>query len=258
VTERPPSAIDERTYQRRRLGVLAAVLLVVLGLAPFVGGPDAGPVQVAAGGAPTDARVHIAGLGSPTAVRELLSETTTTLVEASGATTTTVPPTTTAPAPSTTAVEPTEAPATTTTTRAAVRVTEDEPEPTSTTAAPATTAAPTTAPPTTAAPRPTTTTTTAPPATSASSDGGYAYDDPRSTQVWYDLAQCEAGGNWSIDTGNGYYGGLQFSLGTWESVGGTGYPHEHPAATQIEMGRRLQARQGWGAWPHCSEELGLR
>ena len=81
--------------------------------------------------------------------------------------------------------------------------------------------------------------------------------DPSGTQVWYDLADCESGGNWSIDSGNGYYGGLQFSLGTWESVGGTGYPHEHPAATQIEMGRRLQARQGWGAWPHCAEQLGL-
>lgn len=76
--------------------------------------------------------------------------------------------------------------------------------------------------------------------------------------VWDALAQCESGGNWFINTGNGYYGGLQFSLASWESVGGTGYPHEHPAATQIEMGRRLQARQGWGAWPACSRKLGLR
>ncbi|HAS12463.1 MAG TPA: hypothetical protein DCS55_18440 [Acidimicrobiaceae bacterium] len=72
------------------------------------------------------------------------------------------------------------------------------------------------------------------------------------------MAQCESGGNWSINTGNGYYGGLQFALATWESVGGSGYPHEHPAATQIDFGRTLQARQGWGAWPHCSEKLGLR
>jgi hypothetical protein len=75
--------------------------------------------------------------------------------------------------------------------------------------------------------------------------------------VWLDLAQCEAGGNWAANTGNGYYGGLQFSLGSWEAVGGTGYPHEHSRDHQIEMGRRLQAQQGWGAWPHCSEKLGL-
>ncbi|HEX4903352.1 MAG TPA: transglycosylase family protein [Acidimicrobiales bacterium] len=248
MTERNPSAIDERTYRRRRLGVLAGVLLVVLGLAPLVDRPDTAPVDVAAG-AP-DARVHIAGIGSPTAVRALGTETTTTLE---------------APASSTTAPSTTAAPATTTTTAETEPVTssravevqvsedesDDEPAPT-TTAAPATTS-----PPTTAAPRPTTTTTAPPPSTTAPSDGEYAYDDPRSTQVWYDLADCESGGNWSIDTGNGYYGGLQFSLATWESVGGTGSPHEHPAATQIEMGRRLQARQGWGAWPHCSEELGL-
>ena len=76
--------------------------------------------------------------------------------------------------------------------------------------------------------------------------------------MWLDLADCEAWGDWTTNTGNGYYGGLQFSLGTWESVGGSGYPHEASRDTQITMGRRLQARQGWGAWPHCSEELGLR
>jgi len=256
VTDSNPSAI-ERTYQRRRLGVLAGVLLVVLGLAPLLDRPDAGPVRVAAGD-PADQRVRIAGIGSPTAVRELLSQTTTTLVEASGATTsTTAPPTTAAPAPTTTTAVAAEVePAPTTTSRAVAIADEDDPEPTTTTAAPATTS-----PPTTAAPRPTTTTTAPPPpppTTSAPTEGGYADDDPRGTQVWYDLAECESGGNWSIDTGNGYYGGLQFSLATWESVGGTGYPHEHPVATQIEMGRRLQARQGWGAWPHCSEQLGLR
>ena len=75
---------------------------------------------------------------------------------------------------------------------------------------------------------------------------------------WDAVAACESGGNWSINTGNGYYGGLQFSKPAWDEVGGTGYPHEHPRDTQIEMGRRLQARYGWGAWPHCSEKLGLR
>ncbi|HVM20748.1 MAG TPA: transglycosylase family protein [Egibacteraceae bacterium] len=76
--------------------------------------------------------------------------------------------------------------------------------------------------------------------------------------VWYSLAQCESGGNWSINTGNGYYGGLQFSLSSWRAVGGSGYPHEHSASTQIAMGQRLQAQQGWGAWPACAAKLGLR
>ena len=69
---------------------------------------------------------------------------------------------------------------------------------------------------------------------------------------------CESSGNWAANTGNGYYGGLQFSLSSWQAVGGVGYPHEHPREVQIEMGKRLQARQGWGAWPHCSRQLGLR
>ncbi|MEX1164099.1 MAG: transglycosylase family protein [Nitriliruptor sp.] len=75
--------------------------------------------------------------------------------------------------------------------------------------------------------------------------------------VWDRLAQCESGGNWSINTGNGYYGGLQFALSSWEAVGGTGYPHEASKATQIEMGERLQRIQGWNAWPSCARQLGL-
>ncbi|GAB2691764.1 ubiquitin-like domain-containing protein [Thalassiella azotivora] len=76
--------------------------------------------------------------------------------------------------------------------------------------------------------------------------------------VWDRLAQCESGGNWQINTGNGYYGGLQFSASSWRAVGGTGLPHEHSREVQIQMGERLQARQGWGAWPSCSAKLGLR
>ncbi|MEJ7585442.1 MAG: transglycosylase family protein [Acidimicrobiales bacterium] len=76
--------------------------------------------------------------------------------------------------------------------------------------------------------------------------------------VWDRLAQCEAGGNWSINTGNGFYGGLQFTLSSWQGVGGTGYPHQNSRETQIAMGQRLQASQGWGAWPACSIKLGLR
>lgn len=76
--------------------------------------------------------------------------------------------------------------------------------------------------------------------------------------VWDRLAQCESGGNWAINTGNGYYGGLQFSASTWASVGGTGLPHQHSREEQIRRGQILQARAGWGQWPHCSAQLGLR
>lgn len=77
--------------------------------------------------------------------------------------------------------------------------------------------------------------------------------------VWDALAQCESGGNWSINTGNGFFGGLQFSLQSWRGVGGTGYPHQHSRAEQILRAERLLAIQGWGAaWPGCSRQLGLR
>ncbi|THJ02965.1 DUF348 domain-containing protein [Nocardioides sp.] len=76
--------------------------------------------------------------------------------------------------------------------------------------------------------------------------------------VWDRLAQCESGGNWAANTGNGYYGGLQFSPSTWQSVGGSGLPHQHSREEQIKRGQILQARSGWGQWPHCSAQLGLR
>lgn len=76
--------------------------------------------------------------------------------------------------------------------------------------------------------------------------------------VWDRLAQCEAGGNWSINTGNGYYGGLQFSLSSWQAVGGSGLPSDASREEQIMRGEMLLARQGWGAWPSCSSKLGLR
>ena len=261
-----PSPLDDRTFRRRRLASLAGVLALVLAVGSLVDAGDDDVVDVTTDVAAGSEVVRSASVGTPSGVRELLSETTTTLVEATGATTTTTEaaaatePATTA---TTEAEQDAEPEATTTTAapvaRALTTESSDEDESPATTTAPrqapattTTTAPPRRAPSTTAAP----TTTTTAPAASESSEG-YAYDDPRSTQVWYDLAQCESGGNWSIDTGNGYYGGLQFSLGSWESVGGSGYPHEHPAATQIEFGRKLQARQGWGAWPHCSEKLGL-
>lgn len=76
--------------------------------------------------------------------------------------------------------------------------------------------------------------------------------------VWDRLAQCESGGNWSINTGNGYYGGLQFSLSSWRAVGGQGYPHQASKAEQIARAEALKARQGWGAWPACTKKMGLR
>jgi len=66
--------------------------------------------------------------------------------------------------------------------------------------------------------------------------------------VWDKIAQCESGGNWSINTGNGYYGGLQFSAATWRSVGGPGLPHQHSREVQIKYAKILQARAGWGQW----------
>lgn len=76
--------------------------------------------------------------------------------------------------------------------------------------------------------------------------------------VWDRLAACESGGNWSINSGNGYYGGLQFSLSSWRAVGGSGYPHQASKAEQISRAEMLKARQGWGAWPACTAKLGLR
>jgi len=78
-----------------------------------------------------------------------------------------------------------------------------------------------------------------------------------SGSVWDKLAECESGGNWSINTGNGYYGGLQFSLSTWRAYGGTGMPHEASREEQIAVAKLVQADQGWGAWPACTAKLGI-
>ncbi|HEY0949974.1 transglycosylase family protein, partial [Nocardioides sp.] len=76
--------------------------------------------------------------------------------------------------------------------------------------------------------------------------------------VWDQLAQCESGGNWAINTGNGYYGGLQFSLSTWRAYGGPGYPHQQSRETQIAIATKVRdANGGYGSWPHCSQQLGL-
>lgn len=89
----------------------------------------------------------------------------------------------------------------------------------------------------------------------AASDEG---DLPSDVATWDRLAQCESGGNWSINSGNGYYGGLQFSVGTWQAYGGSGYPHENSKAEQIRIATKVRdARGGYGDWPACARSLGL-
>lgn len=85
---------------------------------------------------------------------------------------------------------------------------------------------------------------------------GTAEAVPLST--WDRLAQCESSGNWQINTGNGYYGGLQFTLSTWRAFGGQGMPHQATREQQIAVAERVLAVQGWKAWPACSRKLGLR
>ncbi|PBC86827.1 LysM domain-containing protein [Streptomyces sp. 2224.1] len=84
--------------------------------------------------------------------------------------------------------------------------------------------------------------------------------EARSGGAWDRLAGCESGGNWRIDTGNGFSGGLQLAHSTWHSFGGGAYATRAARATrsqQIQVAQRVLARQGWGAWPACSASLGL-
>ncbi len=84
--------------------------------------------------------------------------------------------------------------------------------------------------------------------------------DAATTRTWERLARCESGGNWHINTGNGYYGGLQFSSGTWRAYGGDRFAARADLASkaeQILVGERVLRGQGWGAWPSCSSALGL-
>ena len=78
--------------------------------------------------------------------------------------------------------------------------------------------------------------------------------------VWDVIAKCESGENWAINTGNGYYGGLQFSASTWTGFGGGAYAPTANLATreqQIAIAEKVQAVQGWGAWPSCAARAGL-
>jgi hypothetical protein len=119
------------------------------------------------------------------------------------------------------------------------------------------------APPTTIAPRrapTTTTTTTLRRATTSPAPTGNATASP---SQWDRLAQCETGGNWAANTGNGYGGGLQFahssSWSTWRAFGGeefTAHPWEATREQQIVIGERVLASSGWSAWPGCSRAFG--
>jgi resuscitation-promoting factor RpfA len=89
---------------------------------------------------------------------------------------------------------------------------------------------------------------------------GAAPAEAATTTVWDRVAKCESGGNWKINTGNGYYGGLQFAAGTWKAYGGRTYAsqaHRATKAEQIAIARRVLAGQGPGAWPTCSRRAGL-
>lgn len=77
--------------------------------------------------------------------------------------------------------------------------------------------------------------------------------------IWAKLRNCEAGGDYLKNTGNGYYGAYQFSAPTWRSMGtGYAFAHEAPPAVQDDAALRLQARSDWGQWPACSIKIGVR
>ena len=80
---------------------------------------------------------------------------------------------------------------------------------------------------------------------------------PAPGNPWPALRQCESGGNYSDNTGNGYYGAYQFTLGTWESLGQRSLPSQASAAQQDQAAQQLEARGGWGQWPSCARRLGL-
>nr|AOG62414.1 resuscitation-promoting factor protein [Micrococcus luteus] len=74
-------------------------------------------------------------------------------------------------------------------------------------------------------------------------------------ETWDAIAFCESTNRWDINTGNGFYGGLQFTLSSWQAVGGQGYQHQASKAEQIKRAEMLQDLQGWGAWPKCAAGL---
>jgi hypothetical protein len=75
-------------------------------------------------------------------------------------------------------------------------------------------------------------------------------------QRWSGVAECESGGNWQTNTGNGYYGGLQFSLSTWQAYGGRGRPDRQPAWYQAGIADRVRQQSGLHHWPNCGQYYG--
>ena len=110
-------------------------------------------------------------------------------------------------------------------------------------------------------PPPVTTTTTVPGHVRALSTG-VAYTTPQPGDPpdsdFDRLAQCESGQRWDLNTGNGYYGGVQFSASTWHAYGGPDLPNQHSREDQIEIARRVWRARGWSPWPACSRQTGLR
>lgn len=76
--------------------------------------------------------------------------------------------------------------------------------------------------------------------------------------IWDELAKCESTSRWNLDSGNGFLGGIQFTVKSWHMVGGKGLPNNATRSEQIRRGKKLKVIQGWGAWPACSKKLGLR
>ena len=101
-----------------------------------------------------------------------------------------------------------------------------------------------------------------------SDDGGdgpyadaYAWVDsqaPETIAVWDALAECETNSEWTRNTGNGFFGGLQFQMSSWLEVDGAGQPDQAPREEQIYRGDQLRQIQGWTAWPSCAAQLGLQ
>lgn len=78
-----------------------------------------------------------------------------------------------------------------------------------------------------------------------------------SGDVWSQLRNCEAGGDYTRNSGNGYYGAYQFDIGTWGNYGGFARPDLAPASVQDAKAQATQAARGWSPWPACSRKLGL-
>ncbi|MDG3009530.1 transglycosylase family protein [Rhodococcus sp. D2-41] len=85
--------------------------------------------------------------------------------------------------------------------------------------------------------------------------GGNTPAHASTTHNWDAVARCESSGNWAINTGNGFYGGLQFLPSTWYEYGGTGMPQHASKAEQIRVAENILVGQGPGAWPVCGKYL---